>query len=382
MAVNYNRTKSLKGLAVGTIVPWSGPLSGPSGIPKGWLACTGAGYSIDRYPELFEIIGYRYTAGADEANPSVTFNLPNLPGRSLGDYHPSHAADCGYTGNFASSLPTTADIPAEVTGVQSSNIDLKLSLNPVSNLRANITGMNLSNPTYVTTFGYVPRRLGDAHFGTHSHTTIELPSVRVSNTGIEECVQNKNPPDSCTEDDIYKSSNTLQGDDDLCVPKYDGGEHVGRGQNPYGTDRFDMARQPAPGDSGDRNYIRKGEDCVLYNETASQLQALGLDPTLPNPGELGDGNANWQGIYATTLMTNSTNFQTSDLEGHEHTTQTVRIDSSGVFTRETVRINTLSTGSGNTLNITPVDIDTEEILTITANVNTPSIQMLFIIKAY
>jgi microcystin-dependent protein len=370
MAVNYNRTKSLKGLAVGTIVPWSGSLSGPSGIPKGWLACNGSGYPVDRYPELFEIIGYRYTAGASETSPTITFNLPNLPGKSLGDYHPSHATDCGYTGNFASSLPTTSDSPAEVTGVQSSNVDLKVSLNLVSNLRANMTGMNLSSPSYSTTFSYVPRRLGDAHFGTHGHNTVELPSISVTDSEIEECQDTGGigfVPDTCTEQEIYKCSNVNTGDDDFCRPAWDGGRHVGRGQNPYGTNAGEMQRVDTP---GSKNYIRKSDDCVLYNERSADL--IDIDPDV----NVGD-DAPWAGIYGTTLMTDNVNFQVPNMTGHDHVTQSLSIESSGVFTKETVRINTISSG-----NIAPVDADTAEVLSITANVNTPSIQMLFIIKAY
>lgn len=376
MSVNYNRTKSLKGLAVGTIIPWSGPISGSSGIPKGWLACTGRSYPIDTYPELFDIIGYRYTPGVDELDPPDNFNIPNLPGRSLGDYHPSHASDCGYpsTGNFTSSIPTTDDIPVGFSEIQSSNVDLRLNLQPITgNLKANMTGMNLSAPSYTTTFAYVPRRLGDGHMGTHTHSG-SIESVSVTNVGIEQCQDSGLPfpncglpfncYDNCTDFEIYKSGNAADAKDDFCVPKYDGGEHLGRNRIPYGTSGYRMSRTNGP-----RNFIRKSEDCLLYNERAADF-----DPVNVN---LGNDGGNWQGIYATTLMTDNVEFQTPNMTGHDHSSQSLSLNSSNVLTRESIRINTISTGT-----ITPVNVDTQEIVSITANVSTPSIQMLFIIKVY
>jgi len=374
MSVNYNTIKSMKGMAIGTIIPWSGPISGDFGIPKGWLACTSNRIlEVDDYPELYEIIGNRYGGFISDR----TFALPSLPGKALVDYHPSHAAEFGYTGNFASFLGTDDDVANQNTTTQSSNIDVFLTLDNISqNMRATMTGMNLNPSTYSTTFGYVPRRLGDGHMSSHGHAGT-YPSIRVTDTRIEDC-QNYgltncanifNCSDVCDTTDIPRSGNSRNAIDDFCVPKYDGGEHLGRGGVPYGTNGYLMARSNSP-----RNFIRRSDDCLLYNEVSSDP----ANPTDPSGPELGPGNdGSWSGIYATTLMTDIVNFETAAMTGHDHTTQSVRINTGNIATKETVRINTVSNG-----NIAPVNLDNQEVMTITANVNTPSMQMLFIIKAY
>jgi len=373
MSVNYNTLKSMKGMAIGTIIPWSGPISGDFGIPKGWLACTANRVlEASDYPELFEIIGNRYGGFPSQG----TFALPSLPGRNLVDYHPSHAAELGYTGNFASLIGANNDVANQNTTTQSSNIDLRVNLDPiVGNIRATMTGMNINVSNYTTTYGYVPRRLGDGHMGTHGHAAPGedgYDSVRVTNSRIEACQDDGffglfncifvggGCNDNCGDADLYKSGNDPNATDDFCLPKYDGGEHLGRGQVPYGTNRGRMARTNTP-----RNYINRNDDCLLYNEVSSD----------PGVGEGNDGA--WEGIYGTTLMTDVVNFTNSQLVGHEHTSQTLTVSSGNVASKETVRINTISTGT-----ITPVNVDNQEVLTITANVNTPSIQMVYIIKAY
>lgn len=366
MSVNYNTLKSMKGMAVGTIIPWSGPISGDFGIPKGWLACTANRVlEASDYPELFEIIGNRYGGFPSQG----TFALPSLPGRNLVDYHPSHAAELGYTGNFASLIGANNDVANQNTTTQSSNIDLRVNLDPiVGNIRATMTGMNINVSTFTTTFGYVARRLGDGHMGTHGHVG-SYDSVSLTNSRIEACQNNpfanctpffNSCADTCSDGDIFKSGNENNATDDFCLPKYDGGEHLGRGGVPYGTNRGRMARTNTP-----RNYINRNDDCLLYNEVSSD----------PGVGEGNDGA--WEGIYGTTLMTDIVNFTNPQLIGHEHSTQSLSVNSANVASKETVRINTISTGT-----ITPVNVDNQEVLTITANVNTPSIQMVYIIKAY
>lgn len=69
-AIKYNRIRSMKGLPIGAIVPWA---SDQSTIPTGWIVCNGATISNTRYPILFNIIGNTYggTAGS-------TYRLPPL----------------------------------------------------------------------------------------------------------------------------------------------------------------------------------------------------------------------------------------------------------------------------------------------------------------
>lgn len=363
MTVNYNTFKSMKGMAIGTIIPWSGPLSGDYGVPKGWLQCAAnVTLRASDYPELYNIIGTRYGGSVVDG----TFALPNLPGKALTDYHPSHATDCGYTGNFSSYLGTSSDTPNTSVTTQSSNIDLKVTLGAVSgNMQALMSGMTINSSKYTTSFGYVPRRLGDIHMGSHSHGGA-YPSTRITDTRIEACQNGLLTncaffcPDSCDNIPIPRCGNASGTTDDFCVPKYDGGEHLGRGKTPYGTNDYKMRRRENP-----RNYILSTDDCVLYNQRSSDA-GVGV----------GDDGA-WDGIYATTLNTNIVNFTTGAMSGHEHRTQFLTITSGNIASKDVVRINTVSNG-----NITPVNLDNRQVMTLTANVATPSMQMMYIIKAY
>jgi hypothetical protein len=354
--------KSMKGMAIGTIIPWSGPISGDFGVPKGWLACTLNKFlNIDDYPELYDIIGNRYGGTVGDG----TFALPSLPGKSLGDYHPSHATELGYTGNFASFLGTSGDLANSNITIQSSNIDVRLTLGSFNDLQGSMTGMNINASTYSTTFGFVPRRLGDGHMGSHSHGgTYE--SIRVSDVRLERCQPSGaincanvfNCGDDCGTFQIFRCGQTNDSFDDFCIPIYDGGQHLGRAETPYGTSGYRMART-----NTEKNYLLPEDDTILYNETSA----------IAGSGDDGD----WSGIYGTTLNTNIVRFQTASMGGHDHNAQSLSINTGNTRTKETVKINSISDGT-----IAPVNLDNREVMTITVDTNTPSIQMMYIIKGY
>ena len=83
-AANYNRFKSMKGLPVGSIVPWAGDLAE---IPRGWVACNGNTVQVTRYPLLYDVIGNSYGGTADS-----TFRLPPLNNstKAIMDIFPGH----------------------------------------------------------------------------------------------------------------------------------------------------------------------------------------------------------------------------------------------------------------------------------------------------
>lgn len=367
MAKNYNSIRTMKGLAVGTILPWSGPISGVNGIPRGWIPCVGGrNYKISDYPDLYEIIGTRYGGSVADGY----FTLPSITGKSLGDYHPSHATDLGYTGNFSTYLANNDDVANQNIVTQSSNIDLFVTLNAVNTLKATMTGQNITSSTYSDTFGYVERRLGDLHWGSHSHEG-SFPSIRVTNQRIEDCQKNfysngasgcgsfEGCVDDCDNIEYHPCGNSSNATDHFAVPKYDGGEHLGRGRSPYGTDGYKMARTDDP-----KNFISESDDAFLYNQTSSSGGSVGNDGA-------------WQGIYGTTLNTNVVNFQNSELSGHIHQDTSYSITTGNIASKQVININTASTG-----NITPVNLDNTEVMTIDVNVATPSIQMMYIIKAF
>lgn len=84
-AIKYNRVRSMKGLPIGAIIPWA---SDQSTIPPGWIVCNGATISNTRYPLLFKIIGNVYggTAGSTYRLPPLTNGSPGIVDIFRGHY--------------------------------------------------------------------------------------------------------------------------------------------------------------------------------------------------------------------------------------------------------------------------------------------------------
>ena len=112
MAVNYNFLKSLKGTAIGTIVPWTGDITA---IPRGWIQCNGQSLEVLNYPLLYEVVGNKYGGTLN-----VDFRVPNIQGKSIVDYHTSHDNASTYgsgtidiPSSFSSLINDTSDVPNE-----------------------------------------------------------------------------------------------------------------------------------------------------------------------------------------------------------------------------------------------------------------------------
>ena len=75
-AAKYNEVRRMRGLPIGTIVPWAAE---SSAIPTGWLVCNGSAVSRSTYSDLFGVLSTTWGAG----DGSSTFNLPDLRGAFL-----------------------------------------------------------------------------------------------------------------------------------------------------------------------------------------------------------------------------------------------------------------------------------------------------------
>lgn len=84
-AIKYNRIRSMKGLPIGAILPWA---SDQSSIPTGWIVCNGATISNTRYPILFSVIGNSYggTVGSTYRLPPLTNALSGIVDMFRGHY--------------------------------------------------------------------------------------------------------------------------------------------------------------------------------------------------------------------------------------------------------------------------------------------------------
>ena len=100
----YQETKTARGAAIGTIMPWTGGLTT---IPKGWIICDGQSLQASDFPLLAQAIGDTYNAGTSDfnGNPPNNFpnyagsiKLPNLNGKTLMDIEASYFANTGSGG--------------------------------------------------------------------------------------------------------------------------------------------------------------------------------------------------------------------------------------------------------------------------------------------
>jgi len=75
-AIKYNKIRSMKGLPIGAIVPWS---ADQGSIPNGWIISNGATVATTRYPLLYEIVGNVYGGISGS-----TFRIPPLTNTQQG----------------------------------------------------------------------------------------------------------------------------------------------------------------------------------------------------------------------------------------------------------------------------------------------------------
>lgn len=199
-AANYNKIKGMRGFPIGTIIPWSGSIEN---IPKGWLSCTGNILNISTYPLLYECVGNTYggTVGS-------TFGIPALNNRAIVDIFHGHyeflkTTSSTYTAGTINhpmqGLTTGAWLPqlgvtknddlywkqigngtstpgagGDTGSVSQTNHVSTMDLIGVrrtlsSNLTATVTGTTLSEGDYATSFNVLERKLGDGHWPQHSH---------------------------------------------------------------------------------------------------------------------------------------------------------------------------------------------------------------------
>ncbi len=83
----YQESKTAKGAAIGTIMPWGG---GITSIPKGWIICDGQYVNAGEYPLLTQTIGDTYNTGTTTLSGSFpaysgTLKMPDLNGKALMD---------------------------------------------------------------------------------------------------------------------------------------------------------------------------------------------------------------------------------------------------------------------------------------------------------
>jgi len=186
----YQQTKTAKGSAIGTIMPWTGGLTS---IPAGWLICDGQSVAANQYPLLAQAIGDTYNAGISDfdGNPPNNFpnyagniKLPNLNGKILMDVETSYFTNVGSggTGRAADIDPDALLLLSPLIGTNEDAgvttiftdvyVDLVFNINDNdrTGYQGKIKGNTLVNGDFFQSMYIGPRKLGRSHIKRHAHT--------------------------------------------------------------------------------------------------------------------------------------------------------------------------------------------------------------------
>ena len=193
----------MKAAVIGSIIPWSGPLSG---IPDGWIICDGSQPEASDYPLLVQAIGDTYNEGTSNLGggfPNYTgeFKLPDLlGGRSLVDIEGSYFAPTGAggTGNAIDTDSGARPLIEPFIGENTDNginavfndvtTDVVFTLNDRNDYAGAITGNSEVAGQGQKTVFIGGRKLGHQHIRNHQHPgsyeTIQSPGSRTPGKGV------------------------------------------------------------------------------------------------------------------------------------------------------------------------------------------------------
>jgi microcystin-dependent protein len=179
MSTFYNKTKSVKGFPVGSIIPWSG---GSGDVPRGWVSCSNSlTLKVQDYPLLYKIIGNTY--GGTE---NINFKLPKLnDGTSAAvdifkghfyylqdkgiEHKPekTNITDDIFWGTVGGS--NSGNSPSTTQTQWNSTIDVYGELRNMENLSAIYSKINVLAGEYFETVSPSGRKLSDVHLPSHRH---------------------------------------------------------------------------------------------------------------------------------------------------------------------------------------------------------------------
>jgi microcystin-dependent protein len=364
-AANYNTLKSMKGFPIGSIIPWSGSLDS---IPFGWILCNGVSPPVSRYPLLYEVIGNSY--GGTEG---TTFKLPTLTDgasavmdiyqghfnylQNAGDAHrPENtvrSADSFWgligsadNGNRPGNTQTNWLSTIDVIGEQISRPDVV----------AKHEAFGLSEGDVSVTYSTNERKLSDRHVPNHNHDYETSGSVSYTRKGNR---ATKNSDRFRVGYACYKDGNATE---------------VARSTNDPPINGTQMASVGASNTVG-TTYRQGGGNIVNDQPTwDGQNRATGFDNGDGVSG--GDMWAHRSGTryFWSSLSHSETTF--AQIAGHSHGSleynwvSKIKIINPGIVTNVKMNSVTIDNTSGRNFG------------SINMNSATPTLTMLFIIKAF
>jgi hypothetical protein len=198
-AIKYNRIRSMKGLPIGAIVPWA---SDQSTIPTGWILCNGATISNTRYPILFSVIGNSYggTVGSTYRLPPLTSGQTGIVDVFRGHYIYFKGGEInslpGNEVNLPTSTSKTDDPFWSIVGfgtngdtgnnsqtVWLSTIDVVGEQEGRPTFPALYDDMEVTDGQYSFTVTYTGTALGANHMPPHTHGALTDDATSYRNDG-------------------------------------------------------------------------------------------------------------------------------------------------------------------------------------------------------
>jgi len=433
----YNRIKATKVSPIGTILPWSGSSSSAQlnedSIPKGWIVCNSSakGLRAIDYPLLAQIIGNTYgpfpqgpgevvgvDIGIKNSYPNYveddTFDLPDLNQRALVDIEGDRleTSDLAIVGQYISENGTEGTQPDDNN---ESDVNIIFEVEPSTELSGRITGIYITEPVYNDTIYPIPRKLGQDHTPSHNHTAPEGETINgtistgnpvqtfIPNVGEQqEARWTSITPYGGLGDELNPVSATV-GDGRLKITWYDQNDG---GISLVETSRFvninsnkslvprEQNRNITAGIGQEGGWTDRGERGIAYVQVEANTGPIPVAGeyrgrknyhyTNDIPFERGGGQGEATNtniltkVYPTTVNHVTEEWASINLRGHNHEAFEITMTRGSLPDAETeisLLVNNVSTGSA-----APVSVD--RALNITVNPDTPSLTMIYIMRAY
>jgi hypothetical protein len=426
----YNRVKAAKTVPIGTIIPWTGtssPANNPDSLPKGYIICnqSAKGLKAKEYPLLAQIIGNTYGPFPEQPGQQIgvnfgivnsypnyddddVFDLPDLNQRALVDIEGDRmtTSDLTVVGQYVSENGVEGTQPLTE---YKSDVNIIFEVEPSNELSGRITGITLSEATYFDTIYVIPRKLGIDHTPQHSHRAAsedEFDGI-VGANATGDPVMTFNPGryivqeakwTSVTPTGIYGNTSPpesfLPSDGQARITWYDPNDG---GISIVQTDiRRNIADTlgivPAVQSrviQGFGNTAPPGGSYTDDGSGISQVQVAATTGSIPIAGQYqgrynyhvstdipsSRGGGDSTHTYPTTVNHPVEDWAATGLRAHNHDAMEITMDSSNMGLPSTILVNNVSTNSA-----APVSVDTA--INIAVNPNTPSLTMIYIMRAY
>jgi hypothetical protein len=378
-SIKYNSIRSMKGLPIGAIVPWS---SDQGTIPVGWVACNGVTVPNNRYPLLFKSIGNVYggTVGSSFRLPPLTNSQKAIVDIFVGHHNYLRGNSAEFNSESAHAPETSSinidpfwTIIANGDGNEGSSsqtswvstIDLVGRINGSPSFIGIYDNMEVADGEFSYTVTWTDVALGDRNLSIHSHglDTEETTSYLRGNLVAREVDQNTRGASGTkcqARGDRTPAWRVAANPADFIA--------TSRGNNPRDLANNFLFTQPNTGTTG-----TGGGGGLAFTTQLGQTSAIEY--------EGGDGICGGQMNCNGVLFTGLSNQEGAAGAGfgsspHNHATNTYnlfgRFQALNPGIRTNVSLNTVRINNSSGLNYGTITVDTA----------TPTLDMLYIIRAY